>query len=85
MGAEEVGTPLFLAVMAGKKEVVQIILDAGADPNKGNEQEFSPLGEARICHFSEISKMLENAGAVMWRYTDKYFEYLNTDDEMNLW
>ena len=60
---EHVGTPLLFAVRGGQKDVVQTLVDAGADPNKkANKQEFSPLGKARQCRYSEMVKILEDAG-----------------------
>ena len=63
---EYVGTPLHFAVLGGEKEVVvQTLLERGADPNKGNEEEYSPLGKARQCCYTEIAKILEEAGGVI--------------------
>ena len=41
-------TPLHKAAMYGCKDVVQILVERGADPNKINNVGYTPLHEATI-------------------------------------
>ncbi|MDR0314004.1 MAG: ankyrin repeat domain-containing protein [Treponema sp.] len=44
-------------------EVVRLLVDAGADVNLADKEGVSPLAHAKNRKFTEISKILENAGA----------------------
>ncbi len=64
-------TPLMLAAMYGHKNVMEALLNAGADPNLGGEEEFEEGTTALMCIASslfasnraEIIKFLVNRGA----------------------
>lgn len=61
-------TPLTLAVQRGNLEIVEILLDAGADPNKGNGHWWiwdgtPPLCFAGLGHHQEIFELLLARGA----------------------
>jgi len=56
-------TPLMLAVMQRKPEVVRLLLDRGADPNIADSAGLTPLQQAKQKHFREIAALLERAGA----------------------
>jgi ankyrin repeat protein len=56
-------TPLVIAAAAGRAEMVQALLDAGADPNLSLEESQGPLGIAESKGHSEIAVTLHRAGA----------------------
>ena len=56
-------TPLMLAVMQRKPEVVRLLLSRGADPNVADSSGRTPLQQAKQKNFSEIAAMLARAGA----------------------
>jgi hypothetical protein len=61
---DELGrTPLMLAVMQRKPEVVRLLLDRGADPNVADSAGRTPLQQAKQENLREIAALLERAGA----------------------
>jgi uncharacterized protein len=56
-------TPLHYAAIQGKEEVVDWLLDEGADPNAVGEHEFTPLHEAVQHGHAQIVTRLLNCGA----------------------
>jgi Ankyrin repeats (many copies) len=56
-------TPLMLAVMQRKPEVVRLLLDRGADPNVADSTGRTPLQQAKQDNLREIAALLERAGA----------------------
>jgi len=56
-------TPLMLAVMQRKPEVVRLLLDRGADPNVADRAGRTPLQQAKQENLREIAALLERAGA----------------------
>ena len=63
----EPDTPLIQAAKMGHKMVIQILLNKGADPNKGNMMGITPLHRAAQLHLKsrrmEVVKVLLDAGA----------------------
>jgi uncharacterized protein len=58
-------TPLHAAVVAGKQELIQLLLAKGADPNTRDDTGASPLDEAAWGGSVEIARMLVDAGAAV--------------------
>jgi hypothetical protein len=56
-------TPLMLAVMQRRVEVVRLLLDHGADPNVADNSGRTPLQRAKQQDLREIAALLERAGA----------------------
>ena len=57
-------TPLIEAARQGKKEIVQILLDAGADVDKSDKMRYTPLHWAAMWKANvEVVKILLGAGA----------------------
>jgi len=56
-------TPLMLAVMQRRPEVVRLLLDRGADPNVADRAGRTPLQQAKQENLREIAALLERAGA----------------------
>jgi hypothetical protein len=56
-------TPLLVATMLGRTELVQLLLGHGADPNAAGPDGRTPLAEARARGLADIVTLLENAGA----------------------
>jgi uncharacterized protein len=55
--------PLFVAVRTGKTEIVQALLEAGADPNYSDSERYTILMFAAHAGYLEIVQVLLNAGA----------------------
>lgn len=56
-------TPLCCAVIRGNIKIVQILLDAGADPNQHDPGSASPLECARMRGYRDIARLLIARGA----------------------
>ncbi|HEY2677595.1 MAG TPA: ankyrin repeat domain-containing protein [Steroidobacteraceae bacterium] len=56
-------TPLMLATMQGQIGIVRLLLAHGADPNAADKSGNTPLQQARKGQFTEIARLLEDAGA----------------------
>lgn len=64
-------TPLFYAVSYGCKDMVKILLDAGADPSIPNKFGGAPLLNAAYWNYRGIVQMLLDAGAdTSYQYSD---------------
>ena len=57
------GTPLYYAAMNGHKNVVKLLLNKGADPNKANMGGESPLLYAAQNRHIDVAKLLIEGGA----------------------
>ena len=62
-GCHEGVTPLHAALEARSSEVVDLLLDAGADPNRANSEHKAPLCVACDVEHYEIATKLVDAGA----------------------
>ena len=60
----EQDTPLHRASMNGDKDVVQLLLDQGADPNKADEEGETPLHWATKKGHKDVVQLLLDQGAV---------------------
>jgi ankyrin repeat protein len=56
-------TPLMLAVMQGRLDVVRLLLDRGADPNIADSAGRTPLQQAKQDNLREVAALLRRAGA----------------------
>ena len=56
-------TPLMLAVMQGRLDVVRLLLNRGADPTIADGAGRTPLQQAKQQNLREIAALLEGAGA----------------------
>ena len=56
-------TPLYYASLKGAKDIVKLILDAGANPNLANNISETPLHLAAQSTSKEVIKLLTDAGA----------------------
>ena len=57
-------TPLHIAVIDGRKELVELFLDHGADKEARDKKNFTPLRMAVDYQLSEIEALLRAHGAV---------------------
>ena len=75
-------TPLSLAVKRGSAEMVQMLLDAGADPNSVTQNEFrlyeTPLSLAVKAQANDIVRILVDAGADVDMKTQNGFRHDET-------
>jgi hypothetical protein len=60
---EQGRTPLMLAVMQGKLDVVRLLLNRGADPNIADSTGRTPLQQAKQQNLREVAALLKQAGA----------------------
>ena len=56
-------TPLMLAVMQGRLDVVRLLLNRGADPNIADSAGRTPLEQAKQDNLREVAALLRRAGA----------------------
>jgi ankyrin repeat protein len=59
-------TPLGYAARWGHVEMVKVLLDSGADPNKSGASWSTPLSWARRKHHAQVETLLLDAGAKSW-------------------
>ena len=64
-------TPLYVAAQEGRDQIAELLLAAGADPNKAARGDSTPLMSAAAQGYTRIVKMLISAGA-----------YINKADHM---
>lgn len=57
-------TPLCCAVIHGNIKIVEMLLDAGADPNQHDASSASPLECARMRGYDDIARLLLQRGAI---------------------
>ena len=58
-------TPLYQAAIEGHEDVVELLLDKGADPNKEDLDKWTPtpLCEAAMFGYNRVAQLLLNGGA----------------------
>lgn len=73
-------TPLCLSAAKGHKEIVELLLDYGADANQGLDEEdgMNPLLEAALKEQTEVVETLVNRGAVVGLHFSAYQGDLTT-------
>ena len=64
-------TPLFLSSIIGHREVVELLLDAGAEVDKTDEKGQSPLYASSVRGRKDVVKLLLDAGAEVDKMTDR--------------
>jgi hypothetical protein len=60
---EQGRTPLMLAIVQGRPDVVRLLLNRGADPNIADSAGRTPLQQAKQQHLREVAALLKQAGA----------------------
>ena len=55
-------SPLYEAAVCGHKDVVQLLLDRGADPNKAQEDGWTPLHRTAVGCYKDVAELLLDRG-----------------------
>jgi ankyrin repeat protein len=66
-----VTTPLHAAAHGNRKDVVQVLIEPGANLNAKNKSGRTPLGETEFHNATAAAKLLREAGAPNKRYATR--------------
>ena len=80
-GCDHGWTPLHKAARKGYLDIVEILIDAGADVNSIDDADTTPLDHAADFHFSDVAKLLILHHAQFRKAeTEEYIKDLNIDE-----
>ena len=73
--ADQTGfTPLYDAAYKGHKDVVQLLLDRGAEPNMTDQNGMTPLSHAIQRGHTDIANILTENGGTVYRIQRKCYQ-----------